>query len=164
MSTNSLSVSTRSSQDSKSLNSTAWTEGNSTSRSSGIAVAGRMLYSGIFIMASLGHFSKGTIGYAAAQGVPLASIAVPLSGVLALLGGLSVALGYKAKWGAWLLVLFLLPVTLMMHNFWAVGDPMMARIQKVMFVKNISLLGGALLIAHFGAGPLSLDARRDSHR
>lgn len=136
-----------------------WTEGKSMSRVSVVGLAGRVLYSLIFVMGALGHFSKGTIGFAAAQGVPLASIAVPLSGVLALLGGLSVALGYKAKWGAWLLVLFLLPVTVMMHNFWTVEDPMMAQMQQIMFLKNLSMLGGALLISSFGAGPLSLDAR-----
>jgi putative oxidoreductase len=73
-------------------------------------------------------------------------------------------LGYRAKIGAWLLVLFLVPVTLMMHNFWAVKDPMMARIQMAMFLKNVTMLGGALLISQFGAGPLSLDARRNSTR
>ncbi len=124
-----------------------------------IVLLGRLLFSLIFVMASLGHFSTGEIRYAAAQGVPLASIAVPLSGILALLGGLSVALGYRAKWGAWLLVVFLVPVTLMLHNFWAVTDPAVAQIQQIMFMKNLSILGGALLICHFGAGPLSLDAR-----
>ncbi len=61
---------------------------------------------------------------------------------------------------AWLLVLFLVPVTLAMHNFWAVHDPMMAQIQMAMFMKNVSILGGALLISQFGSGPLSLDSRR----
>ena len=83
-------------------------------------------------------------------------------GLLALAGALSILLGYRAKIGAWLLVLFLVPVTLAMHNFWAVHDPMMMQIQMGMFMKNVSILGGALLIAHFGAGPLSLDARRHS--
>lgn len=72
---------------------------------------GRILFSLIFVIASLGHFSKATIGFAAAQGVPLAWLVVPLSGILSLLGGLTVMLGYRAKWGAWLLVLFLVPVT-----------------------------------------------------
>jgi putative oxidoreductase len=58
-------------------------------------------------------------------------------------------------------VLFLVPVTLMMHRFWATTDPMMASIQQVMFMKNLSMLGGALLLTHFGAGPLSFDARRE---
>jgi putative oxidoreductase len=73
---------------------------------------------------------------------------------------LSILLGYRARLGAWLIVLFLIPVTFMMHKFWTVQDPMMAQIQMVMFMKNVSMLGGALLISHFAAGPLSLDARR----
>jgi putative oxidoreductase len=51
-----------------------------------------------------------------------------------------------------------------MHNFWAVKDPMMAQIQMAMFLKNLTMLGGALLISQFGAGRWSLDARRDSVR
>ena len=125
-----------------------------------VVALGRLLYAVIFVMAGANHFSKQTIGYAASQGVPLASIAVPLSGVLAIVGGLSILLGYRAKLGAWLIVLFLIPVTLMMHKFWTVTDPMMAQIQMVMFMKNVSMLGGALLISHFGGGPFSLDARR----
>jgi putative oxidoreductase len=57
-----------------------------------------------------------------------------------------------------LLALFLLPVTLMLHNFWAMQDPVTAQMHQVMFLKNVSMLGGALLILNFGSGPLSLDA------
>jgi uncharacterized membrane protein YphA (DoxX/SURF4 family) len=80
------------------------------------ALAGRILFSLLFIAAAPGHFSSATIGYAASQGVPLASLAVPVSGILALLGGLSIALGYKTKLGALALVAFLVPVTFMMHR------------------------------------------------
>ena len=125
-----------------------------------VVALGRLLFSAIFLMSSFGHFSAKTIGYAAAQGVPLAQIAVPVSGLLALAGGLSVLLGYRAKIGAWMLVLFLIPVTFMMHRFWGVADPQAAQMQMIMFMKNISMLGGALLITQFGAGPASIDARR----
>ena len=125
-----------------------------------IVVLGRALFALIFLMSGFGHFSKQTIAYAAAQGVPLASLAVPLSGVLALAGGLSILFGYRAKLGAWLIVLFLVPVSLMMHKFWTVTDPMMAQMQMIMFMKNVSMLGGALLISQFGSGPFSLDSRR----
>lgn len=127
---------------------------------SAVVLLGRLLFVAIFLMSGPEHFSKQTIGYAASQGVPLASIAVPLSGVLALVGGLSILLGYRAKLGAWLIILFLIPVTLMLHNFWVVKDPTMAQMQMVMFMKNVSMLGAALLITQFGAGPLSFDARR----
>ena len=124
-----------------------------------LILLGRIFYSAIFLMSAPSLFTKGTIGYAAGHGVPLASIAVPMSGVIALAGGLSISLGFRAKFGAWLLVLFLVPVTVMIHNFWAVEDPAAATIQQIMFMKNLSMLGAALLIAYFGSGPLSVDSR-----
>jgi putative oxidoreductase len=126
-------------------------------------LVGRILYALLFIAAAPGHFSADTIGYAASQGVPLASLAVPASGLLALLGGLSIALGYKARLGALALIAFLVPVTFMMHNFWSVPDPTMHQLQMVMFMKNIGLIGGALTFLVNGAGALSLDARLE-HR
>ena len=125
-----------------------------------VTPVGRVLFSLIFIMTLATHFTAGAIGYAAQSGVPMAGVLVPLSGVIAALGGLSVLLGYKAKLGAWLLVVFLIPVTFVMHAFWTVQDPMMRQFQMAMFMKNIGLLGGALLITQFGSGPASLDARR----
>jgi putative oxidoreductase len=117
------------------------------------------LFALVFLVSVPSLFSPNTIGYAAAHGVPLASIAVPVSGIIELLGGLSILLGYHAKIGAWLIVLFLIPVTLTMHNFWAVQDPMQAQMQMIMFMKNLSILGAALIISQLGVGPFSLDAR-----
>ena len=122
----------------------------------------RALFAAIFLSAGLSHFNPGTIAYARSAGVPFAELLVPASGVLAFLGGLSVLLGWRARIGAAFLVAFLVPVTLSMHAFWAVKDPMMAQLQLAMFMKNLGLLGGAILIAHFGAGPGSIDARRES--
>jgi putative oxidoreductase len=121
-------------------------------------LAGRQLFSIIFIIASAGHFSPHTIDAAARHGVPLPGLAVPLSGIIALIGGLSVLLGFQTRLGAWLLVIFLVPITLVMHNFWSVSDPMTSQVEKAMFLKNVTMVGGALLITYFGAGPLSLDA------
>ena len=123
-----------------------------------LALAGRQLFSVIFIIASAGHFTAGAIELAAQQGVPMAGLLVPMSGLIALAGGLSLLFGYRARLGARLLVLFLVPVTLTMHNFWAMSDPMMFQTQLLLFVRNVVLLGGALLIAHVGSGSLSLDA------
>ena len=146
MATNSVAIS--SSADTRSISQGA------------VVVLGRFFFALIFLFAAPNHFTRQTIAFSASQGVPLASIAVPLSGVLAIAGGLSILLGYRAKLGAWLIVLFLIPVTLMLHKFWTVQDPMMAQIQMILFMKNVSLFGGALLISQFGAGPFSLDARR----
>jgi len=126
------------------------------------ALIGRILFASIFVMAALGHFSSQEIAFAAAQGVPLASLTVPFSGLMALIGGLSIALGYKARWGAVLVILFLAPVTVMMHNFWVATDPLVAQEQMAHFMKNLSLIGSALLIFYFGSGPLSLDVRSRS--
>ncbi len=125
-----------------------------------IVFLGRLFFVLIFLMAGPRHFLSATAAFAASQGVPLASIAVPISGVLAIAGGLSILLGYRARLGAWLIVLFLLCITPMMHNFWAVTDPMMHQMQLIMFMKNLSMLGGALIISQLGSGPWSLDSRR----
>lgn len=121
-----------------------------------VALLSRFLFSAIFFVAGLGHFSPQTIAYAASVGVPMAHFAVPLSGVIALLGALSILLGYRTKIGAALIIVFLIGVT-PLHNFWAVSDPMMHQMQFVMFMKNLAMLGGALLLTQFGPGPWSLD-------
>ena len=128
---------------------------------------GRILFSAIFIMASFGHFSRHEIDMASAHGVPMANVLVPVSGLIALAGGLSMLLGCWARLGAWLLILFLIPVTITMHNFWAMSDLAQAQTNQIMFMKNLSMIGGALLIAYFGAGPCSIDhwwERRRKHR
>ncbi len=125
-----------------------------------IVLIGRILFSLIFLQTAFHHFSSEGIHAAASQHVPAAWLLVPLSGIIAIAGAISIVLGYKARAGAWLIVLFLVPVTPLMHNFWAVTDPVMKQIQMVMFMKNLSMLGGALLIAYFGAGPMSFDAKQ----
>jgi len=126
-----------------------------------VVLLGRFLFAMIFLIAAPLNFSGKSIAFAASQGVPLASISVPLSGIIALAGGLSILLGYRARIGAWLIVLFLAAVTPMLHNFWTVVDPMMHQMQFIMFMKNLSMMGGALFISQFGTGPWSLDGRRN---
>src|ERR1700754_4310071 len=97
---------------------------------------GRVLFSLIFITAAPRHFTHEGIQHAASLGVPAAEVLVPLSGVLAIAGGLSVAVGYKTRWGAWMLVIFLIPVTWWMHGYWRLSDPAAIHIQQAMFAKN----------------------------
>lgn len=125
-----------------------------------IVLIGRILYSLIFINSGIFHFSGAAIGYAGSQAVPMASILVPLSGAMAIAGGVSILIGYKAKWGAWLLIAFLIPVTIMMHGFWHFNNLQEHQLQMTMFMKNTSMLGAAFIIAWFGAGPLSFDERQ----
>jgi putative oxidoreductase len=123
-----------------------------------LSLAGRQLFAVVFIIASAGHFTAAAVASAAQQGVPMPGLLVPVSGVIALAGGVSLLLGYQARLGAWLLVVFLVPVTLMMHDFWAASDPAMFSLQLTLFIRNLMMLGGALFIARAGAGSLSLDA------
>ena len=124
-----------------------------------LVLLGRILYSWIFLQSGFFHFSAAAAQYAAGNGVPMASVLVPLSGIIALLGGISIVLGFKARWGALLIIVFLIPVTFMMHNFWTMTEPMMRMMQQSMFMKNLSMLGAAFLIAYYSAGPLSIDSR-----
>lgn len=118
---------------------------------------GRALFVLIFLASVFDHFSRGTITYASAHGVPFAAVVVPLTGILALAGGALVLVGYRARFGAFLLLLFLVPVTLVMHRFWGQPDQAVAMVQKAMFLKNTSMIGAALLVMYWGSGPYSLD-------
>jgi DoxX len=77
----------------------------------------------IFVTAAPRHFTHEGAQHAREPGLLVAGLLAPISGVMALLGGMSVALGYKTRWGAWLLAAFLVPVTLTMHAFWRLQDP-----------------------------------------
>jgi putative oxidoreductase len=116
-------------------------EKDMTQKGKAISLLGRPLCSLIFVTAAPRHFSYEGIQHAADLGVPLAGILVPLSGFMALAGGLSIAVGYKTKWGAWTLVAFLVPVTFCMHAFWRLHDPATVTVQRAMFAKNLSLIG-----------------------
>jgi len=81
--------------------------------------------------------------------VPQPKAAVVVSGLMILLGGLSVLLGVEIETGTLLLVLFLVPAAIYMHPFWGVADPMQAATQRAHFMKNLSLAGAALLLCYF---------------
>ncbi|MGN6111036.1 MAG: DoxX family protein [Kofleriaceae bacterium] len=118
---------------------------------------GRVLFALLFLTSVFGHFSSATISYAAAHGVPVATLVVPVAGLVAFAGGAMVMVGYRARLGACLLVMFLVPVTLVMHAFWSVADPQRAQLEQAMFMKNAALVGGALLVLYWGSGPYSVD-------
>jgi len=121
---------------------------------------GRFLFSLIFIISGFNHFTSGSVGYADSMGLPLADLLVPISGLMAIVGGISLLIGLHAKAGGVLLLLFLVPVTLIMHNFWRTQDPIEAQMQLIHFLKNTALIGGIILIIFFGGGPFSLDNRK----
>jgi putative oxidoreductase len=120
----------------------------------------RVLLTIVFFASVPAHFGPVDLGFAKAAGVPLANIVVPATGILQLIGAISVLLGYKTKLGAWLLILFLAPVTLVMHQFWSVSDPMLRQLQQGMFIRNLAIIGGLLIVSQFGGGAWSLDGRQ----
>lgn len=113
-----------------------------------LLVLARVLVALIFIGSGLAHFAQaGPMSeYAKAKGVPNAKAGVLASGVLAVVGGLLVALGLWADLGAILLIVFLLPVSFFMHAFWKETDAMAKQTEMVAFQKNLGLIGAALLI------------------
>lgn len=124
-----------------------------------VALTGRILFSAIFIVSGITHLVRydDMVEYATANGVAGAWLLVPLTGMMILLGGVSVLLGYASRMGAWLLFLFLVPTAVLMHRFWGLNDPAMASTQMAHFMKNIALAGAALLLTRFGSGPWSVD-------
>ena len=128
-----------------------------------IVAVGRICFSAIFIVSGLNHLLNysATVTYAMASGVAFPSLMVPLTGAMILCGGLMVLLGLWARLGAVLLILFLVPTTLIVHRFWGLADPAMVANQMAHFMKNVGLLGGALLVLYYGPGPLSLDRDTD---
>ena len=126
-----------------------------------LVVIGRLLLALMFILAGfdkLGNLS-GTAGYIASGGLPMASVLAVVVGLLELLGGIAIAIGFQARWAALALGLFTLVASLLFHKFWAVA-PDQAFVQQLMFMKNLSVAGGLFIVAALGAGPASLDARR----
>ena len=114
----------------------------------------RVLFGGFFIINGINHFTKSEMmtGYTASKGVPFPKIAVLLSGVVILLGGLGILLGIYIGWSVALLAVFLLVATFKMHNFWTIQDPNARMTDMIMFMKNVALLGGALAFL-FVPGP-----------
>lgn len=123
-------------------------------------VVGRILLALIFVMSGLNKIGnwEGTAGFMASVGFPAVTVFLIGAIVLEVVGGLSVIAGFKARWGALALIIFTIPATLMFHNFWAM-PPEQQQIQMIMFMKNIAIMGGLLMIMAFGPGPMSVDAR-----
>ena len=109
---------------------------------------GRILYGGILLFMGLNHFIKigDMTSYAQSKGVPSPKLAVIVTGFLIVLGSLGVLLGAYVNVALWLLVIFFVVVTIKMHNFWAIDDPQAKMVEMVNFMKNMALLGAALMM------------------
>ena len=122
-------------------------------------LVGRSILALIFLTSGLGKIGgfQATAGYMVSKGVPLANIALVLTIIIEVGGAAMIILGFKARIGAAALFLWMIPVNIMMHNFWSVPEAA-KQVQMIMFMKNLSMMGAMLLIMAFGSGPKSLKA------
>lgn len=113
-----------------------------------LLVIGRVLFALIFINSGIAHLTKlnDMTGYAQFKKVPAAKLAVIVTGLMLIIGGLYIVFGVYADLGALLLAIFLVPTAFMMHNFWTIQDPQAKQGEMINFFKNLSLAGAALVI------------------
>jgi uncharacterized membrane protein YphA (DoxX/SURF4 family) len=113
-----------------------------------VLLIGRILFVALFLASAMGHLtqSKAMGAYAGSKGIPSPVLATQVSGVLILLGGISVLLGLWGDLGSLFLLIFLLPTALLMHGFWKETDPMAKQMEMVQFNKDVALAGGALVL------------------
>lgn len=109
---------------------------------------GRLLFGGYFIGRGLDHFIRFRAIRAdmAGKDVPLPALAVGFSGLLAVFGGLSLVLGYEPRFGLLLLVVFLLIVMSLMHDFWTIRDPIVRRAEQMNFLRASALFGAVIMM------------------
>ncbi len=110
---------------------------------------GKIGFVAFFVMSGITHLMnyKGMTAYAQSKKVPLAGVAVVVSGLMMLAGAAMILLSWHPIWGAALLVAFLVPAALLMHNFWVETDAMMKANQMAHFWKNITIAAAAVLYA-----------------
>ncbi len=123
-----------------------------------LAIIGQVLFGLYWLSNGFNHFNhlNGMAGYASSKGVVNPRFAVRLTGLLLLIGGLGILLGYQIWWAILALVVFLILVSFKMHNFWAMTDPQMKMMEYVQFTKNMALLGALLMLWTLPVWPYSL--------
>ncbi|MGB8524891.1 MAG: DoxX family protein [Candidatus Acidiferrales bacterium] len=133
----------------------------SDSSSSFTPLAGRILISVLFLISGffkIGGYSQ-MVGYSASKGLPMAGVAIACAAVIELAGGLAIIAGFQTKIAAWLLFLYLIPVTFYFHNFWAMHGAEQQE-NMINLLKNAAIMGGLVILATYGAGPYSVDHAR----
>jgi len=126
------------------------------SNSSTTILLGRVLLAVIFLLSGFGKLTaiSGTAAYFGALGLPVPTATAVLVGLIELVGGLAILVGFQTRIAAWVLAIFTIATGLVAHTGWA--DQM----QMIQFLKNLAITGGFLLLASSGAGAYSIDAKR----
>jgi putative oxidoreductase len=124
-------------------------------------LVGRVLLVLMFIIAGYGKITgfEGTIGYMQAHNMPMTQVLAVIAIIIELGGGIMIAVGWKARWGAAAIFIFVLVASIIFHAFWTVPADQ-AQLQNILFMKNLAIMGGMLYIIVYGSGPLSVDKNR----
>jgi putative oxidoreductase len=132
-----------------------------TSVQNALALLARLLVAYVFVPSGWGKLMgfAGTVGYIASNGVPLPEVCAAIAVFCELGLGLLVLFGWKTRWAALGLAIFVAVITPIFHNYWAVPEAQVM-MQQLNFNKNLGIVGGLLALAAFGPGLLSIDGRR----
>ena len=122
------------------------------------ALLGRILLAGTFVVSGYEKIPgfEGTAGHIAAKGLPMPQVLAAIAILIELGGGLAILLGWKTRWAALAMIVFLIVITPIFHGYWA-APPDQVMAQQINFMKNVSILGGMLLLFAFGPGRYSVD-------
>lgn len=125
-----------------------------------LALAGRLLIAFLFLPAGISKITgfAGTVGYISSVGLPAPTLAAIVAILIEIVGGAALVLGFYTRFAALAIAAFTLVATVVFHAYWSVPADQ-AFVQQLMFAKNIAVIGGLLVVAAFGAGKYSLDAR-----
>ena len=132
-----------------------------------LALLGRLMLVAIFLLSAVGQDIPkfcDTAAYMASEGVPMPKIMLGGAIGFLIVGGLSVGVGFRARIGATMLLVFLLLATYFFHDFWTQADPMLKQEQMIHFMKNASMMGAMLLVIAHGPGLMSIDGRMTAAR
>jgi len=132
---------------------------------SGTELVGRIMLAAIFVLSGVMKLAdfEGALGHLQAQGLPYASTLLAIAAIVEIAGGLSIISGFLTRLGSFALFLYLIPVTLVFHDFWNLaGQERIA--QSASFMKNLAIMGGLLILMAHGAARHAVDRRIDPHR
>jgi putative oxidoreductase len=128
-----------------------------------VALLGRVLLALMFIQSGFDKWLNisGTAAYIASAGLPLPSVLAVLAAALELFGGIALVLGFQVRLVGLAMALFTLVAAFVFHAYWAVPADQTS-VMQLLFMKNVSVAGGLLLVSALGGGPLSVGARREA--
>lgn len=126
-----------------------------------LTLVGRLLLALLFLPAGIGKITgfAGTVGYITSAGLPMPALGAVIALTVEIVGGLALISGFGTRIAALVLAVFTLVASVFFHNYWAVAADQQF-VQQLLFFKNIAVVGGLLVLAAWGPGAWSVDARR----